>query len=202
MSWKLVLCGNLLISSRVLIQQQPDIIVARLIRQLNSSKSIEEPAVISSSLSASNQSSLCSQPAIENNETQLSLANNVDRTKCRRRERADRIQRLRIPLILINLVWEVELFRSRVGWTVNLRTINYVSSDSPIIQAIYQADLEMIKSLFKRGEASINDVAYHHETGFSSTLIGVSSQPPKLYVVPTQSSWLLGGSIYQSLSSC
>ena len=164
----------MLTSSSVLIQQQPDIIAARVAHQLSSSKFMEVPMVATTPSSSPDQSLLSSSNITKNNGTQTSLANNVDRTERRRRNRGDRIRRLHFPMKLINIAWEVELFRSRLGWTINLRTINYVPYGSPIFNAIYDGDLEMIKVLFKRKEASINDAF-----GSSATLLHASFQFPR-----------------------
>ena len=149
---------SMLTSNSVLIQQQSDMIITRLARTINSSRSVEDSVVTTTPSMPSDHSLLCSQPRAEINQDRPSLANNADRTERRRRERVDRVRRLHIPIQLINLAWEVEFFRTRSGWTVNLQTINYVPNDSPIFDAVRSGDLERIKELFRRGEASINDV--------------------------------------------
>ena len=154
---------SILTNDRALVLQQPDMIIAHLTRRNNTWKPIEESAVNTKPANPTDNSVLRLQsPAETNGSTLVSIqslsTDDIARAQLRRRKLKERIRRLRIPLVLINSAWEIELFRSRSGWNINIRTLNYLPSNSLIFKAVRKGDLEMIKELFERGKASVNDV--------------------------------------------
>ena len=150
-----------------MIQQQPDIIIAHLTRRIDSLKPIQE-TTMTTTPSKYNEPTRVQNP--------LTLTTNIDRTQRERRERAKRIGCLNIPIQLINFAWEIELSRSRSGWNIYIRTSNYVPLDSPIFNAVGRRDIHTIKELFRRGEASVNDVVLYGSESDIVTLVMVGFQ--------------------------
>ena len=101
--------------------------------------------------------------------------NDNNLTQRRKRERIESIHRLHIPMWLLRLASEFELFRSRSGWTFNIRTFNYISRGSLICKAVVNQDVETIKDLFRTGKALVYDIVVDDD-GWRQTLIEVSFQ--------------------------
>ena len=65
---------------------------------------------------------------------------------------------MKLPIWLLSRVWELNLYRSSVGWDVSLRIYNVVPWDHPLFEACRNADLPLVQQLLVSGQGSLYDV--------------------------------------------
>lgn len=176
------------------MQLQPDIIVARISHTMHSIQ-CNKNTISTPSSTAPNELSVTapkSQPEIHGSQDiQIVSPLNPHTTKISRtrmRKREELITRYRVPIWALKWAWDIELLRSRSGWTIRLNPTNLISYGSPVWKAISRNDLTSLRELFDRGQASISDRFENH------TLLEVRCcfipSSPDFYVFPRFGAYL------------
>ncbi|KAK3623181.1 hypothetical protein LTR56_021763 [Elasticomyces elasticus] len=85
-----------------------------------------------------------------------------------------------LPSWMCSRIWDLALLREHYRWTMHLATYNKVSEDAPVLQCIWQDDIEGLKRLFADGLASPLDV---YEEGYGTwTLLETAAQSGKFEI--------------------
>jgi hypothetical protein len=77
---------------------------------------------------------------------------------------------IRVPVMLVNKVWEFQAMRARQGWDINISTYNIVPDNSLVFLFARSGNIRGLQELFRSGLASPFD---RNECGF--TVLHVSS---------------------------
>ncbi len=86
----------------------------------------------------------------------------------------------RFTIRLLNKVWNVQYLGLKSEWNFKFRTYNHVSHGSAVVGCAILGDVEGIKELFMKGEATPNDTDM--ENGF--TVLKGSFIRPDLDTLP------------------
>ena len=78
---------------------------------------------------------------------------------------------LKIPFWRVTKVWQLSVSQAHAGWNVHLRTYNLRSEDSLIFDLARAGNVQGIRELISRGEASYLDYSCHKILGLRSLLV-------------------------------
>jgi hypothetical protein len=89
--------------------------------------------------------------------------------------------RFKLPALFSSRVWEIARINAEQGWDLQYRTYNVRPFDSPIFQCCKRGDLEGVKLLLQKGEASLLDVTPTGESLITVSIIdevyGLKAKP-------------------------
>ena len=182
----------------MLIQLQPDIIIAKQSRQITSliTSTLENSFSIASQNTAFlDRTSPPAESLMTKNQTNRHFANPWsfsslfgtiaysrrsyrskagygDRKIVDAEEREETIIEIRAPSWLINRAWRIQAIKARSGWTFRPRTYNEIPEDSIVFQLIKEDDVKGLQELFVRNEASPFDC---RSNGFTVLHVCVTS---------------------------
>lgn len=112
---------------------------------------IDELCLLSSS-SASNR--LFGYLQFRRTATVKCLEMDTQMNKSRQRDMYKYTVSLRMPVWLINRIWEIQGMRARKGWTFTISSYNIVPSDSLVLQHARLGNLQGLQDLFSKNLAS------------------------------------------------
>lgn len=126
------------------MQLQPDIITSRITQLVR----------VESDRSASPHSSKSSSIAREEDSSPYSICAGCKTKSSRPEPTQSAWLRRKFRSALLRRAWYLEIYRSQQGWKTSLLTYDYVSPDSLVITYTTEGNVEALRGLFSRKEAS------------------------------------------------
>ena len=154
------------IPTRILLQMQPEIIVAKMSQSTTLPQSIhtEDQQMLSCPQAfKASQSQYWSIQSVLGTlhysyQHRRGVSKGVEKDQGSRKERDMLLARYRAPSWLINKAWDIQATRVFSGWNIKLRSYNVIPGTSAVFSYIKNRNLAGNKNLFSSREASPFDI--------------------------------------------